>query len=154
MLRLVSRLPARSQNLPQYSAFNSCAPKNSLRPRLNLDPSLQALLKDVDISLKQAKVESPPPIAMRELEVLNGISPMQHEISMDDWAPLDFSENKTESEQSEERKSPAALFGSQRIGMVILPLELQSAINLLITGTHSGWKRHLSLTMLVLNRRK
>ncbi|KAF8807962.1 Rsm22-domain-containing protein [Phlegmacium glaucopus] len=132
MLKLASRLPARSQKLLQYPAFSSSASKNSLRPPLNLDPSLQALLKDVDISLKQAKVETPPPIAMRELEVLDGISPAHHEFSMDDWAPLDSFENKIESEQVEERKSPAALFGSQRIGMVILPLELQSAINLLI----------------------
>ena len=156
MLRLASRVPARSQNLLQYtySAFSSSTPKNSLRPPLNLDPSLQALLKDVNISLKQAKVEGPPPIAMRELEVLEDILPVHRELSMDDWAPLDFSENKIHSEQSEERKSPAALFGSQRIGMVILPLELQSAINILIAGTLPGWTSRLLLITLVLNRRK
>jgi len=146
MLRLASRLPA--QNLLQYSAFSS-----SLRPPLNLDPSLRALLKDVDISLKQAKVETPPAIAMRQLEVLDDV-PLHREISTDDWAPMDISENRMESEQGEERKSPAASFGSQRIGMVILPLELQSAINLLIAGTHTGWKRCLSLITLVLNRGK
>lgn len=152
MLRtLASRLPARSQNLLQ-SAFSSSAPTNSLRPPLTLDPSLKALLKDVDISLKKTKVESPPPITMHELEVLDDVFPVHHEVSMDDWAPLDFSENKAESGQLEDRKSPAALFGSQRIGMVILPLELQSAINLLIAGTHSGWKRRLSLITLVPNR--
>lgn len=136
MLRLVPRLPARCQNLFQYSAFNSSAVKNSLRPPLNLDSSLETLLQDVDISLKQAKVES---IAIRELEVLDDISPMQREISTDDWEPMDFSENRIEPEQQGgERKSPAALFGSQRIGAVTLPLELQSAINLLIAGTRPG----------------
>lgn len=136
--KLASKLPARSQNLLQYSysAFSSSASKNSLRPPLNLDPSLKALLKDVDISLKQAKVEGPPPMATRELEVLDENLPIHHEISMEDWTPLDFSENKIHSEQSVERKSPAALFGSRRIGMVILPLELQSAISLLIAGMH------------------
>ena len=154
MLRLVLRLPARSQNHFQCAAFNSCAPNNSLRPPLNLDPSLQTLLKDVDISLKHAKVESTPPIAMRELEVLDDVLAAQHEVSMDDWSPLDPFEIKVELEQSEERKSPAALFGSQRIGMVVLPLELQSAISHLIAGTHLGRKWRLSLITLVLNRRK
>ena len=39
-------------------------------------------------------------------------------------------------QRSGERKSPAAVFGSQRIGMLILPSELQSAINQLIKGMH------------------
>lgn len=137
MLRL-ARLPPRFPNLFQYSAFNTSASRKSLRPPLDLDPTLKTLLKDVDISLKHAKVESLPPIARRELEVLDGVSSIQHSISTDDWAPMDFSEHEIESEHSEERKSPAALFGSQRIGMVILPLELQSAINLLIAGTYLG----------------
>ena len=154
MLRLALRLPGRSHNLIQYASFNSSAPNNSLRPPLNLDPSLQTLLKDVDISLKHAKVESPPPTVMRELEVLHDGLAVQNELSMDDWAPLDPSEIKLEPEQSEERKSPAALYGSQRIGMVILPLELQSTINRLIVGTHLGRKWRLLLITLVLNRRK
>jgi hypothetical protein len=149
MLRLALRLPPRSQNLFQYAAFNSSAPNSSLRPPLNLDPSLQTLLKDVDISLKHAKVENPPPTVMRELEVLHDVLAVQNEIAMNDWAPLDPSEIKVESEQSEKPRSPAALFGSQRIGMVILPLELQSAINHLIAGTHLGRKWRLSLITLV-----
>jgi hypothetical protein len=32
------------------------------------------------------------------------------------------------------RKSPAALFGSQSIGQVVLPFELQKSISLLISG--------------------
>ena len=130
MLRLALTLPSRSQNLFQYAAFNSSAPINSLRPPLDLDPSLQALLKE-DITLKKAKVL---PKAIRELKVLDNLAIMEHQISLDDWVPMDISDSKTKG--SGERKSPAALFGSQRIGMVILPLELHSAIQQLIAGMH------------------
>ena len=133
MLRLALTLPARSPNLFQYAAFNSSAPINSLRPPLNLDPSLEALLREEDITL-HSKVESLPPKVLRELEIVNDALSGQHILPMDEWAPMDISETRKESEHSGERKSPAALFGSQRIGMVVLPSELFSAIQQLITG--------------------
>lgn len=123
MLKLALTLPARSQNLFQCAAFNSSAPINLLRPPLDLDPSVQALLKEEDITLKPKKVL---PKAIRDLKVLDNLSIMEYQISLDDWA-LNC---------SGERKSPAAVFGSQRIGMVLLPLELQSAIKQLIAGMH------------------
>jgi hypothetical protein len=151
MLRLALKLPARSQNLFQYAAFNSSAPINMLRPPLDLDPSLQALLKADDISLKNAKTL---PKALRELEVLDNLTIMQH-LPMDDWASLDISDIKVmESQRSGERKSPAALFGSQRIGMVILPSDLYSAIEQLIAGMHPMKKWRLSLFILVLRRKQ
>ncbi|THV06574.1 hypothetical protein K435DRAFT_834233 [Dendrothele bispora CBS 962.96] len=93
-------------------------------PPLNLDSGLQALLKDVDLSLNR-HITSPTPL--RELNVVpfdrsNEMSLTQAEIS-------DGDENELE------RKSPAALFGSQRIGAVILPVELQNAINVLIADS-------------------
>ena len=133
MLRLASTLPARSQNLFQYAAFNSTARINTLRPPLDLDPGLEALLKGEDITLKHAKV---PPKAIHELEILDDLSALHHELSLDDWAPMDISDTEKEPERSGERKSPAALFGSKRIGMVVLPSELQSAIKQLIAGMH------------------
>lgn len=136
MLRLALKL-ARSQSLFQYAAFNSSAPNNLLRPPLDLDPSLQALLKEDDITLKKSKIL---PKALRELEVLDDLTIMQHP-SLDDW---DISDTKMK------RKSPAALFGSQRIGMVILPVELRSAIQELIDGMHPMKKWRLSLFILVL----
>lgn len=135
MLRLALTLPVRSPNLFQYAAFNSCAPINSLRPPLNLDPSLEALLREEDITL-HSKVESLPPKVLRELEVVNDVL-SGHILPMDEWTQMDISETRKESEHSGERKSPAALFGSQRIGMVVLPSELFSAIQQLITGMHS-----------------
>ena len=149
MLRLALTLPARSQNLFQYAAFNSSAPTNFLRPPLDLDPSLQALLKEEDITLKHAKA---PPKAIRELKVLDNLSIMEHQLSSDDWTPMDISE--IEITGSGERKSPAALFGSQRIGMVILPVELRSAIQELIDGMHPMKKWRLSLFILVLRRKE
>ena len=131
MLRLASKLPARPQNLFQYAAFNSSAPNNLLRPPLDLDPSLQALLKGEDITLKHTKVL---PRAIRELEVIDNLTLMEHQISLDDWKPMDIYD--TIIGRSGERKSPAALFGSQRIGMVVLPSELHSAIKQLIAGMH------------------
>ena len=136
MLRLTLTLPSRSQNLYQYAAFKSSAPINSLRPPLDLDPSMQALLKG-DISLKSAKVS---PKALRELELLDNLSIEQPQLSLDDWKPMVFSDTEiADSEDSEapgHRKSPATLFGSRRIGTVILPLELHTAIKQLIAGMH------------------
>jgi hypothetical protein len=137
MLRLALTLPSRSQNLFQYAAFNSSAPINSLRPPLDLDESMQALLKEGDISLKSAKIS---PKALRELEFLDNLSieqQQQFQHSLDEWKSMVFSETEiTESESTGERKSPAASFGSKRIGMVIIPLELNSAIKQLVAGMH------------------
>jgi hypothetical protein len=145
MLRLALKL-ARSQSLFQYAAFNSStafnssASNNLLRPPLDLDPSLQALLKEDDITLKNSKIL---PKALRELEILD-LSIMYH-------PPLDDSDS---SDIKLKRKSPAALFGAQRIGMVILPSELRSAIQQLIDGMHPMKKWRLSLFILVLRRKQ
>ena len=130
MLRLSLKLSARSQNLFQYAAFSSSAPTNSLRPSLDLDPSLQASLKEGDITLKNTKIL---PKALRQLEVLDNLTIMEHKLSLDDLASLEIELQQ----HAGERKSPAALFGSQRIGMVVLPPELHSAIKQLIAGMHS-----------------
>jgi hypothetical protein len=91
---------------------------------LDLDPSLQTLLRDVDASIARHKargaVGGP---RHRELEV------SQEEISEGlDW------EEDTDGDffGRESRKSPAALFGSSRHGAVVLPLELQNSITSLI----------------------
>jgi hypothetical protein len=98
---------------------------------LDLDPSFRALLNNEDISLKSYKRNRPAP---RELEVLpSGEAGL-------------FVEEYIEPEDGEEhynhRKSPAAEFGSRRIGAVILPVELQNSINALISGNchfHVNW---------------
>lgn len=97
---------------------------------------MRSLLKDVDLSLLNHKVRYQP----RELETI----PIEEESGQKISAFYeDFEEEKRE------RKSPAALFGSQGIGAVVLPLQLQSAIDLIIansdkTQLHSDAKRLFS----------
>lgn len=91
--------------------------------RLELDPTLRALLKDEDISLA-GKTQSGR--SMKELEVLS---------SMDSGKATDLMlDEEDEYERSGERKSPAAFYGSQQIGQVVLPNQLQNTINVLISG--------------------
>lgn len=97
---------------------------------LDLDPSLQQLLKDVDISLARHKADTAAEhsaIAARR----------QLEVHVDDATPVDTTEALEDDysyESRETRKSPAALFGSKRTGATILPLELTNAISRLIEG--------------------
>lgn len=118
-----SLLKLRSARSFSQTAFIASQPN----PPLNLDPSLQALLKDVDISLSRHNIT--PPAPPRELDVV----PFDHsnEVSVTDNA-----ENADGDEAEFNRKSPAALFGSQRIGAVVLPVEFQNAINVLIAGLY------------------
>ena len=82
---------------------------------------MKSLLKDVDLSLLNHKVRYQQP---RELETV----PMEESGQKISAFYEDVEEEKRE------RKSPAALFGSQRIGAVVLPLQLQSAIDLIIAS--------------------
>ncbi len=93
-------------------------------PPLDLDPSFQALLRDVDISLERHNPNGAPPLSRRELEALP-VEGREDSFSLSDDAPHD---------EYNLRKSPAAHFGSQRIGAVILPLELQASITSIIAG--------------------
>jgi hypothetical protein len=113
------------RNTPSYRALSSStAALGKINPSLNLDPSLQALLKDVDISLTRHKTSFSP---HRELDIIPPEIDLNSEIAVQD--PED-----SVLEDSLERKSPAALFGSKGIGAVVLPLEMQNSINLLISG--------------------
>jgi hypothetical protein len=94
---------------------------HQLKPPLHLDPSLKALLKDVDMSLLKHK-NAPP---HKLLEIL--------------FEESDMTADSKRAEPDEEdlelgRKSPAADFGSQKIGAVVLPSQLSKSINQLIQG--------------------
>jgi hypothetical protein len=101
---------------------------------LDLDPSLRSLLKDVDISLAhhQSHHSRSPP---RALEELSADQSLTEAVVADDEASVE--EEMLESDRNR-RKSPAAQFGSQRIGAVVLPLELQRSIGAIIAGKSSG----------------
>ena len=63
---------------------------------------------------------------MKELEILSSTD--------SDEAAVLMLDEEDEYERSGERKSPAAFYGSQQIGQVILPNQLQNTINVLISG--------------------
>jgi len=91
-----------------------------------LDPSFKVLLKDIDISLHKA----------RHTQVDNGRSLLRE---LEEF-PDDSLENDVQPEDEDSlepralRKSPAAHFGSQKIGAVVIPSELQESIETLISG--------------------
>ncbi|KAH6916649.1 3-methyl-2-oxobutanoate hydroxymethyltransferase [Coprinopsis sp. MPI-PUGE-AT-0042] len=99
---------------------------------MHLDPSLQALLKDVDIALSKQKFAP-----NREQKELTEIAIEGESLAVEQEEPY---------EHDLERKSPAALFGSQKIGQVVIPQQLQDAITEIINASdksqlHSDAKR-------------
>ncbi|KAG2756344.1 Rsm22-domain-containing protein [Suillus brevipes Sb2] len=109
-------------------SFSTSAVAASTQPNaaLDLDPTLKALLQDADISLTSHKhvMEKRP---LRELE------PVAIEHPEEAADAEDFVEDH--SERGEHRKSPAARFGSKKIGSVVMPTELQKSITALIDAS-------------------
>ncbi|KAG6813991.1 hypothetical protein H0H92_004484 [Tricholoma furcatifolium] len=100
-------------------------------PPLNLDPTFRAVLDEGDMSLLKGKAGK----RVKELEV----------VSFKKFDAVELDDDL----YGMERKSPAAEFGSRQIGAVILPNQLQNAINALIsksdkTQLHSDAKRLFS----------
>lgn len=115
----------RRRNVSSFSSSSAVLAAHP-NPPLNLDPSLQALLKDVDMSLSNRQSRPPP----RELEVYPTDQPLSantEAILLEEQTP----------EEDLRRKSPAAHFGSQHIGAVVLPNQMQTSINGLIAGNYS-----------------
>jgi hypothetical protein len=98
---------------------------------LNLDPTLQALLRDISISLKNPNKGF---AKHKELEIVTGTdSGLLPGLSLKEWTSMEKNADIGDVEL-ESRKSPAAIFGSIQIGSVILPQELRSAIEAIISG--------------------
>ncbi|KAJ7687437.1 mitochondrial small ribosomal subunit Rsm22-domain-containing protein [Mycena rosella] len=108
-----------------------------VNPRVDLDPALRNLLRDVDMSLGGKKRSSGSPLKplKRELEQLPELQ-QDTSVIVSDLDDIELEPRELEVG----RKSPAAQFGSQDIGSVVLPLELQNSINLIIS---EGDKRQL-----------
>ncbi|PPQ76992.1 hypothetical protein CVT25_014809 [Psilocybe cyanescens] len=124
-----------SQRIASPAQFSSPGSRTYAAPKssLNLDPSYQALLNDINIALNGSRA-SPP--AHRELEVVQeSLGNVAQEQSIQDWMPMEMPLEPTieDYEDPEHRKSPAALYGSKQISMVVLPEELKAAVNLLIS---------------------
>ena len=114
---------------PSASASSTTAPLDQTHPNapLNLDPTLQSLLKDVDMSLVRHKARHLPRVH-RELEAI------PTDQSVDDGVAYDEEYQDNSFDHKDTRRSPAAQFGSRHIGAVVLPFELQKSINRLIAG--------------------
>ncbi|CAA7264757.1 unnamed protein product [Cyclocybe aegerita] len=124
-----------------FNHVDSSVPKTCPipHPPLNLDPSLQTLLRDIDISIKSAKKHGQ--LKHRELEIVTESSTsFSNHLAIEEWAPLETSDELEEVER-EDRKSPAAAFGSNSVGSVILPIELQSSINILLSESDKSMLR-------------
>jgi hypothetical protein len=130
MLNATRRVACRTY--PWCSHFSSTPTHHSLQnPPLNLDPGLQALLRDVDISLKSSKEGLPK---HKELEIVTRANPgLLHGLSVTEWSPMEVGADLGDVER-ESRKSPSAIFGSDQIGSVILPQELLTAVEAIISG--------------------
>ncbi|TFY71841.1 hypothetical protein EVG20_g1169 [Dentipellis fragilis] len=122
----------------QSASLSSSARSSSYHPNapLDLDPSFKALLKDVDTSLLQHKTRRDlagnEQASFRELEVFQELE-AEAEI---------YSYEEMDAEPKGTRKSPAAHFGSQKTGAVVLPYELQQSIEGLIAGLSDKRRLH------------
>jgi hypothetical protein len=91
---------------------------------LDLDNSFRAILRGVDNSISEQKLKRHQPSPdIHELSVYPTVSQSTELAHLDD-----------ERSARAERKSPAAHFGSQRLGAVVIPQELQQSIFALISG--------------------
>lgn len=136
---------ARGFPLAQFSS-SSISLADQPNDSLDLDPSYKVLLRDVDISLVKPKNLQQPlhpsRPALRELEAfpieLTEEEARETDIAVREREHEIYEEEEYQAGKREARKSPAASFGSQAIGQVVLPLELQKTIGLMIQGKFSA----------------
>jgi hypothetical protein len=96
------------------------------RPSIELDPSLRDLLEQSSDSLSGLKqkshARSKDPV---ELHIIEPEIPVSGDV-------VSIEELEEIFERREERKSPAAAFGSRRLGHAVIPHELEHAVSNLI----------------------
>ncbi|KAM5531353.1 hypothetical protein V8D89_014998 [Ganoderma adspersum] len=135
MLRLGCRRASRvvlQRHTELVRHASSSSPHHHPNAPLELDPAFQALLRDVEISLRSKMPQGVSRLNQpRELEVFPRDSDPEVEY-------LTSAELEAQDEGlggKETRKSPAAAFGSQRIGAVVLPIDLHSAISQIVADS-------------------
>ncbi|TBU34443.1 Rsm22-domain-containing protein [Dichomitus squalens] len=120
----------RQAELVRYASGSS--PSHQPNAPLELDPAFQALLRDVEMSLRsKAPHDTSGSHGPRELELF----PRDPHTTVDYLTSAELDAQDESSNRGEGRKSPAAAFGSQRIGAVVLPFEMQSAISRLVADS-------------------
>jgi hypothetical protein len=119
---LRSRRTLRAVPFSRFSSFSSHQPNAPL----DLDKSFRASLRDIDSSISEQKLKRHhPPLDIHELSAYPTDSQSQQ---------TELARHDGEGDLRAERKSPAAHFGSQRLGAVVLPQELKQSISALISG--------------------
>ncbi|KAI0375467.1 hypothetical protein BV20DRAFT_1073580 [Pilatotrama ljubarskyi] len=119
----------RRSDISRWSS-NTASSSHHPNAPLDLDPAFQALLRDVEMSLK-AKVDLSGQNLPRELELF----PQDPDATEDYLTPAELDAQDDGLGHRERRKSPAALFGSQRVGAVVLPLEMQTSIGRMVAAS-------------------
>ncbi|KAH9943984.1 mitochondrial small ribosomal subunit Rsm22-domain-containing protein [Epithele typhae] len=101
---------------------------------LELDPAFQTLLRDVEMSLRKKAGTGSDMHGPRELELF----PHDSDATQDYLTSAGLDTQETEGQG---RKSPAAAFGSQGIGALVVPLELQTSIERMIADSDKSQLR-------------
>lgn len=118
-------------------ALSSSANTHAVQPNppVTLDPTLKTLLQGVDLSVSSHKKKVEGELHSRPLRELEPFQDDKGVVAYYDGIDDDGDALIEPTQRREDRKSPAARFGSDRIGSVVLPSELQHAIISLINGT-------------------
>lgn len=133
LLRQCPRLPGRPLPLPRLASTATVVRPNPTAP--GIDPSFGPLLREVDLTIRKQHRGSVPPVehanayaSSSSPEGNHGPSPQHGELE------LQMPEEPDYAEAREERRSPAAVLGSKRLGLVVLPDQLAEAVQNEING--------------------
>jgi hypothetical protein len=116
-------LRARSSAALRFLRFSSTSSHQPNAP-LELDKSFRAVLRDIDNSFSEQKLNR-----HHSLPDIHELTAYPTDSEATELAHQDDEENARAP-----RKSPAAHFGSQRLGAVVIPQELKGTISALISG--------------------
>lgn len=140
---LKALLPRTRHAVSKHFSISSVINADKPNEVLELDQSFKTLLRDVDISLGKSKAGHPnipsKHSSIKELEAFPVELTHQEEGQgtdiLADWQDEELPEDVDyHAGPREARKSPTAAYGSQGIGQIVLPAELQNSITTLIEG--------------------
>lgn len=139
---MIHRTSTSVRILSHWTRQNVCALSSSAstravqpNPPVTLDPTLKTLLQGVDLSVSSHKKKVEGELHSRPLRELEPFQDDKGDVAYySDTADNESDALIEPTQRREDRKSPAARFGANRIGSVVLPPELQRAITSLING--------------------
>ncbi|KAF8755993.1 Mitochondrial small ribosomal subunit Rsm22 [Rhizoctonia solani] len=131
---------------------NAINTQNAPNAPLQLDPALSQLLHDTDLSLlrkfrhgSKHYVERPE-LQVEETDTFDSLPP--------EYEGYEIAERGAETHEGsywdgprEERRSPAAVYGTKHVGMVVLPWELEHAVSRVVEGETIQYPAQFLLTL-------